>query len=79
MIAEIYEMGGRISRKDLLALVKRHGYDGRVVGLLHGRRLAHLRRSTKTGESTLTSRGEEVARQHLFATRLARGGTEALG
>lgn len=79
VIAEIYEMGGRISRKDLLALVKRHGYDGRVVGLLHGRRLAHLRRSTKTGESTLTSRGEEVARQHLFATRLARGGTEALG
>lgn len=78
LIAEIYEMGGRISRKELLTLVKRHGYDGRVVGLLHGRRLAHLRRNPTTDESTLTARGEEVARQHLFATRLARGGRAAL-
>jgi len=78
LVAEIYEAGGRIGRRDLLALVKRHGYDGRVVGLLHGRRLAHLRRDPRTKESVLTSRGEEVARQHLFASRLARGARAGL-
>jgi Fic family protein len=71
IIAEIYERGGRISKEDLVALVRSHGYDGRVVGLLHGRRLAHLRRDAATGESALTSRGEEIARQHLFAQRLS--------
>ena len=71
IIAEIYERGGRISKDDLIALVRSHGYDGRVVGILHGRRLAHLRRNGKTGESVLTSRGVEVARQYLFARRLA--------
>jgi Fic family protein len=71
IIADIYERGGRISRTDLLTLVKRHGYDGRTVGILHGRRMAHLRRDPATGESVLTSRGTEVARQHLFAARLA--------
>ncbi|HET7565807.1 MAG TPA: Fic family protein [Gemmatimonadaceae bacterium] len=71
IIADIYERGGRISRRDLLALVTRHGYDGRTVGILHGRRLAHLRRDPKTGQSVLTSRGIEVARQHLFASRSA--------
>lgn len=74
IIAEIYEAGGRIGRRDLTALVKRHGYDGRVVGILHGRRLPHLRRDQKTGESVLTARGEEVARQFVFARRLAEGG-----
>lgn len=71
IIAEIYERGGRISKEDLLALVRSHGYDGRVVGILHGRRLAHLRRNARSRESVLTSRGEEIARQHLFAQRLA--------
>jgi Fic family protein len=74
IIAEIYERGGRISREDLVALVRSHGYDARVVGVLHGRRLAHLRRDTTAGESVLTSRGEEVARQYLFAQRLSRRG-----
>lgn len=74
VIADIYESGGRISSPDLITLVKQHGYDARVVGILHGRRLAHLRRDRKTNESILTSRGEEVARQYLFARRLARGG-----
>ncbi|HEX2779616.1 MAG TPA: Fic family protein [Gemmatimonadaceae bacterium] len=74
VLAEIYEAGGRISQSALLALLKRHGYRGRVVGLLHGRRLAHLRRDPKTKESVLTSRGQELARQHIFAARLARGG-----
>lgn len=73
IVAEIYEAGGRITRRELLALVKRHGDKGRVVGILHGRRLAHLRRDPKTGESVLTARGQEVAREHLFASRLARG------
>lgn len=71
IVAEIYERGGRISKDDLVALVRSHGYDGRVVGILHGRRLAHLRRDPKTEESVLTSRGEEIARQFLFARRLS--------
>lgn len=73
IIAEIYEAGGRITQRDLLALVKRHGYKGRVVGILHGRRLAHLRRDPKTRDSLLTARGQEVAREYVFASRLARG------
>jgi Fic family protein len=71
IVAEVYERGGRISKEDLLAVVRSHGYDGRVVGVLHGRRLAHLRRDANSGESVLTSRGEEVARQYLFARRLS--------
>jgi Fic family protein len=71
IIAEVYERGGRISKDDLVALVRSHGYDGRVVGILHGRRLAHLRRDPRTGESVVTSRGEEIARQFLFARRLS--------
>ena len=71
IIADIYERGGRISKGELVELVRSHGYDGRVVGVLHGRRLAHLRREAGTGDSVLTARGEEVARQHLFAQRLS--------
>lgn len=71
IIAEIFQRGGNISKDELIALVRSHGYDGRVVGVLHGRRLAHLRRNSKTGESTLTARGQEIARQHLFAERLS--------
>jgi len=78
IVAEIYERGGRISKRDLLELVRSHGYDGRVVGILHGRRLAHLRRDAKSGESVVTSRGEEVARQYLFARRLAGRGNGSL-
>lgn len=72
IIAEIYQRGKRIGKADLKTLVKQHGYDPRVVGILHARRVAHLRRDSKTGESVLTSRGEEIARQHLFTLRLAR-------
>jgi DNA-binding transcriptional ArsR family regulator len=74
IIAEIHERGGRISKEDLVALVRSHGYDPRVVGILHGRRLAHLRREAQSGESVLTARGEEIARQVLFARRLSRRG-----
>lgn len=73
IIAEVYERGGSISRGDLLALVKESGYDGRVVGLLHARRAAHLRRDPKTDLSVLTARGEEVAKEFLFSSRLAEG------
>ena len=73
IIAEIYNRGGRISGDDLLQLVKASGYDGRVVGLLHGRRAAHLKRDPKTGESVLTPRGTEIAREFIFSTRLAEG------
>lgn len=71
IIAEIYERGKRISKADLTALVKQHGYSPQVAGILHGRRVAHLRRDSKTGESVLTTRGEDVAREHLFSVRLA--------
>jgi DNA-binding transcriptional ArsR family regulator len=70
VIAAVFERGGRISRADLIELVKSYGYDGRSVGILHGRRLAHLRRDRASGESVLTARGEEIARQYLFAKRL---------
>lgn len=72
IIAEVLHRGGRISRSDLLRLVKQNGYDGRVVGLLHGR-IAHLRRDLTNGESVLTARGEEVAMEFIFSERLARG------
>ncbi|MGQ0643787.1 MAG: Fic family protein [Gemmatimonadaceae bacterium] len=76
IIAEIYERGGRVSKDDLVEMVRSHGYDGRVVGILHGRRLAHLRRDAKSGESALTTRGEEIARQYLFAKRLSHQDTK---
>lgn len=78
LLAEIYQAGGRMGRRALTALAKRHGYDGRVVGILHGRRLPHLRRDPKSGESVLTARGEELARQFLFTKRLADGGRAGL-
>lgn len=71
IIAEVFRRGGRISRADLIELVRHHGYDPRTVGVLHGRRLAHLRREQGTDVSVLTTRGEEVARQYLFAARLS--------
>jgi Fic family protein len=73
ILAEILERGGRIDRGELIRLVKRYGYDPRVVGTMHGRRLAHLRRDRKTGDSLLTSRGQEVAEQHIFTERLSQG------
>jgi hypothetical protein len=74
ILAEILERGGRVGRSELIRLVKRYGYDPRVVGTLHGRRLAHLRRDARTGDSVLTSRGQELAEQHIFTERLSRGG-----
>jgi hypothetical protein len=40
---------------------------------MHGRRLAHLRRDRKTGDSVLTSCGQKIAEQHIFTERLSRG------
>lgn len=77
ILAEVLEGGGRISAQKLTRLVKRHGYDPRTVGTLHGKRMAHLRRDRKTGESVLTARGREVAEQHLFAQRLAEGARQS--
>lgn len=74
ILADILERGGRIGRSDLVRLIKHHGYDPRTIGTMHGRRLAHLRRDTRTGDSVLTSRGQEVAEQYLFTMRLARNG-----
>ncbi|MGI9043951.1 MAG: Fic family protein [Gemmatimonadaceae bacterium] len=76
IVAEVYSRGGRISRADLIELVKRSGYDGRVVGLLHGRRVAHLKRDPRSGESVLTPRGEEIAKEFIFSSRLAQGARE---
>jgi hypothetical protein len=63
---------------DLTRLVTDHGYDPRVVGTLHGKRLAHLRRETGSSESVLTERGREVAEQYLFARRLSLGGRRGI-
>ncbi len=71
VLAEILEQGGRIGRSELIRLVNRHGYDPRMIGTMHGRRLAHLRRDAKTGDSILTGRGRELAEQHIFLSRLA--------
>jgi Fic family protein len=78
ILGDILQRGGRIGRRDLARLVKAHGYDGRAVGTLHGKRLSHLRRDTRTGESVLTARGREVAEQYLFAKRLAQGAARSL-
>ncbi len=72
ILAEILEQGGRIEAAALRKLVVRHGSDARMVGTLHGRRLAHLRRDRRTGESVLTARGREIAEQYIFTRRLAR-------
>ncbi len=72
IIAEVLRRGGRIARDELIELVREHGYDPRTVGVLHGRRLAHLRRLSNSNVSVLTARGEEVARQYIFAERLSR-------
>lgn len=72
ILAEIMERGGRIGRSDLIRLVGRYGYAPRTIGTMHGRRLAHLRRDAKTGDSVLTNRGREIAEQHIFTTRLSR-------
>lgn len=79
IIAEVYSRGGRISRVDLLELVKRNGYDGRVVGLLHARRVAHLKRDAKSDESVLTPRGEDVAKEFIFSSRLAQSAKDDIG
>lgn len=73
ILGEILERGGRIDADELTRLVTEHGYDPRVVGTLHGKRLAHLRRESSGGPSVLTTRGREVAEQYLFAKRLAQG------
>jgi Fic family protein len=72
ILAAVLEGGGRIRAGALTRLVKKHGYDARVVGTLHGRRHAHLRRVKGSDESVLTARGREIAEQYLFARRLAR-------
>lgn len=72
ILAAIFERGGSVTRDELAALISEAGADSRLAGALHGRRLAHLRRESKTGRSVLTSRGKEIAEQHLFARRLSR-------
>ena len=79
IIAEVYQRGGRISRADLLEIVKKRGYDGRVVGLLHARRAPHLKRDPKSSVSVLTARGEEVAKEFIFSSRLAEGARKPEG
>ncbi len=72
IVAAILERGGSVTSTELQELVAVHGGRGRLIGALHGRRLAHLRRDPRTGRSSLTARGREIAEQHLFAQRLSR-------
>jgi len=78
ILAAILERGGSVTGTELLALVDEHQANHRIVGSLHGRRLAHLKRDPKTRRSTLTARGREIAQQYLFARRLARADAIAL-
>jgi Fic family protein len=73
ILAAILERGGSVTRQQLMELVEAHGGRRRIIGALHGRRLAHLRRDPDTGRSSLTTRGREIAEQHLFSRRLSRG------
>ncbi len=59
-----------MSGPELIELVDSHHVNRRIIGSLHGRRKAHLRRDAKTGRSTLTARGREIAEQYL-AERLS--------
>jgi Fic family protein len=79
ILAAVLEAGGRIRAGALTRLVKKQGYDARVVGTLHGRRHAHLRRVKGSDESVLTARGREIAEQYMFARRLARIDDEDTG
>jgi Fic family protein len=71
ILGSILERGGRINSQDLKRLVEQMGSEPRLIGALHGRRLAHLRRDRRTNESLLTPRGREIAEQYLFSRRLA--------
>lgn len=75
ILAAILERGGSVSPSELIDLVDGQNANRRLVGSMHGRRQAHLRRDPKTGRSVLTARGHEIAEQYLFAKRLSR--TEA--
>lgn len=70
LAAILEEGGGVIARSALMDLVRAHGGAPRLIGSLHGRKLAHLRRDPKTGKSVLTARGREIAQQHVFTKRL---------
>jgi Fic family protein len=71
VLADILELGGSVTAQELHNLVLGRGGDPRMIGSLHGRRLAHLTRNSETGRSTLTARGREIAEQYLFAKRLS--------
>jgi Fic family protein len=71
ILAAVLELGRAVTRGELLGIVAENGGQGRLIGAMHGRRKAHLKRDPKTGRSMLTSRGREVAEQYLFARRLA--------
>ncbi|MBI3981439.1 MAG: Fic family protein [Gemmatimonadetes bacterium] len=75
ILASIFERGGSVTQAELRALIDQHGADRRLIGSMHGRRKAHLRRDPQSRRSMLTPRGREIAEQYLFTRRL----TERLG
>lgn len=77
ILAEILERGGSVTKGELIEIVDSRGADRRIIGSLHGRRRAHLARNNKTGRSTLTARGREIAEQFVFARRLSSGAAAA--
>lgn len=77
VLAAILERGGSITQGDLRRLLLSLDADLRTAGALHGRRLAHLRRDSKTGRSVLTARGREVAKEYMFTQRLVSRSAEA--
>lgn len=78
ILAAILERGGSVTQAELIELVDGQNANRRLVGSMHGRRQAHLRRDPKSGRSVLTARGQEIAEQYLFAKRLSRSDAQAL-
>ena len=74
ILVAILEQGGAVDQPTFRALIAAHGGEPRLVGSLHGRRLAHLRRDRRSGKSILTARGLEIAQQALFSKRLSNPG-----
>src|SRR3989440_2011840 len=61
VLATILEGGGSVTRQQLYQILNDEGFDRRMAGALHGRRLAPPPRGPKTRKSVLTTPGKEIA------------------
>jgi hypothetical protein len=73
-VDEFYPALDRRGNSELVRLIAEADHfrgTWRKMQEIRAERLAHLRRDPKSGESVLTARGEEIARQYMFARRLS--------